>query len=103
MRVLLSVKQSEAYRQSVDLVQHKNGELSLYGGVVSINFKESAAHIVIWLINGKAEAYLDIRLFCQHSADKLISVSLDLSIEQALALHAALPEMDFHDEREQVA
>lgn len=103
MKHLLNLMQVNTYRDKLSLVQNEDGELSIYGGVVNATFPVSAAEIVLWQLENKAITELKIAVYCQKTGDRLLTLNVDLAVEQAQELRRLVPKLNFRDEREVAA
>ena len=103
MKHLINLVQVNTYREKLSLVQNEDGSLSIYGGVVNATFPISAAEIVLWQLDTKAITELKIAVYCQKTGDRLLTLNIDLKIEQAQELRRLVPKLSFRDEREVAA
>jgi hypothetical protein len=103
MKPLLSLSQISTYRDKLSLIQNDDGSLAVYGGVVNVTFPVSAAEILLWQLDGKAIVELRVAIYCQKTSNRLMTLNIDLTVEQAQELRRLVPKLSFSDKREVAA
>lgn len=83
----------------------KEDETTLFvsGNHFSVTVAMQHATLNIWKYQDNWLAHLRLVIYCQVTGDVLIRFQLEMLVSEALELHSAVPELDFHDEREVAA
>lgn len=103
MKQLMNLKQVNTYRENLSLVQHDDGFLSIYGGVVNVTFPASAACIELWQSDHRTVIELKMRVYCQTTTERLLSLDIELTSAEAQELRRLVPVIGFKDLREVAA
>lgn len=103
MKHLMSLSQVSTYREKLSLVQHGDGSLSIYGGVVSVTFPANSACIELWQSDHRTIIELKMRVYCQKTSESLLSLVIELTSDEAQELRRLVPSIGFKDLREVAA
>lgn len=91
---------NDVSRSTTTVRKEDSDTLFVSGNHFSVTVAMQNATLNIWKFENNWLAHLRLVIYCQITGDILIRFQLEMLVCEALELHAAVPELDFHDERE---